>query len=364
MQLLLITFFVALLATMMVVRTARLHGGMSQDTDLKGPQKFHVKVVPRVGGLGVVLAAFGGLGLYAYQARPEFSMMGLLLAASVPAFLTGFTEDMTKRVGVLARLLATMFSGLLAAWWLGALVWRTGVPWVDMLLAAVPVLAWFLTVFAVSGIANAINIIDGFNGLASMVAMLMFASIGYVALQLGDTLVLAVALTMIGAIAGFFVWNFPGGHIFLGDGGAYFIGFMLAEAMVLLLLRNPTVSAWYALLVFVYPIFETLFSIYRRTVIRRASPGAPDGVHLHSIIFRRVMRWVAGSKSAAHITMRNSMTSPYLWLLSSLAIVPATLWWQYTWVMLFFTLLFCVTYVSLYLAIVRFKAPRWMVVRK
>jgi UDP-N-acetylmuramyl pentapeptide phosphotransferase/UDP-N-acetylglucosamine-1-phosphate transferase len=364
MQILLISFFAALLVTMLVVRTARLHGGLSEDSDLAGPQKFHVKAVPRVGGLGVVMGAFCGFGLYAYQSRHQFAMMGILLAASAPAFLMGFTEDLTKRVGILTRLLATMISGLLAAWWLGAVVMRTDMPWVDMLLHGVPFVAWIFTVFAVGGIANAINIIDGFNGLASMVAMLMFGSMAYVALELADALVLGIALMMMGAIAGFFIWNFPGGHIFLGDGGAYFIGFMLAETMILLVLRNPAVSAWYAILVFVYPLFETMFSVYRRTVINGASPGTPDGVHLHSIIYRRVVRWVAGSKTAAHITMRNSMTSPYLWLLSSLAIVPATVWWQHTWVMMAFVLLFCVTYVLLYLSIIRFRVPRWLVMRK
>ena len=83
---------------------------------------------------------------------------------------------------------------------------------------------------------------------------------------------------------GFFVWNFPAGLIFLGDGGAYFLGFYLAELAILLLHRNPEVSPMFPLLLCIYPVFETLFSIYRRKCAarpagrhaRRRPPAQPD----------------------------------------------------------------------------------------
>jgi UDP-N-acetylmuramyl pentapeptide phosphotransferase/UDP-N-acetylglucosamine-1-phosphate transferase len=96
-----------------------------------------------------------------------------------------------------------------------------------------------LTVLAVAGIANAVNIIDGFNGLASVVTICMLVSLAYVAWQVGDMFVLVSALTVAGATAGFLIWNYPVGLIFLGDGGAYFIGFMLGELAMLLVMRNP-----------------------------------------------------------------------------------------------------------------------------
>lgn len=130
-----------------------------------------------------------------------------------------------------------------------------------------------LTALAVAGLANAINIIDGFNGLAAIVATMMFLSLALVAFHVGDVFVLSCALVMAGAILGFFLWNFPGGHIFLGDGGAYLIGFMLGELAVLLTMRHTEVSAWYPVLMFIYPIFETLFSIYRKQFLRGISPG-------------------------------------------------------------------------------------------
>jgi UDP-N-acetylmuramyl pentapeptide phosphotransferase/UDP-N-acetylglucosamine-1-phosphate transferase len=169
---------------------------------------------------------------------------------------------------------------------------------------------------------------------------------------------------MAGAILGFFLWNFPGGHIFLGDGGAYLIGFMLGELAVLLTMRHVDVSAWYPVLMFIYPIFETLFSIYRKQFLRGISPGIPDGIHLHMLIYKRLMRWVVGSQEERHRLRRNSFTSPYLWLLSLLAVLPATLFWNRNGWLIAFVVVFVSTYVWLYWSIVRFRVPRWMIVKK
>jgi UDP-N-acetylmuramyl pentapeptide phosphotransferase/UDP-N-acetylglucosamine-1-phosphate transferase len=109
-----------------------------------------------------------------------------------------------------------------------------------------------------------LNIIDGMNGLAGMIATLMAVSLALVALQVQDTPIFLIATALASAALGFLVWNFPFGRVFLGDGGAYFLGFMLAELAVQLVVRNPSVSPFYALAVLFYPVFETLFSIWRR----------------------------------------------------------------------------------------------------
>jgi UDP-N-acetylmuramyl pentapeptide phosphotransferase/UDP-N-acetylglucosamine-1-phosphate transferase len=227
--------------------------------------------------------------------------------------------------------------------------------------------AWMaapLTVLAIAGIANAINIIDGFNGLASMVTICMLLSLAYVALQVDDMFVLITALMVAGATAGFLVWNYPVGLIFLGDGGAYFIGFMLGELALLLVMRNPEVSTWYAALLLMYPAFETIFSVYRRMFVRGKSPAVPDGIHLHSLIFRRIVKWTVGTKEARALLKRNARTAPYLWLFSLMAVIPATLFWQNTLVLIASCLLFVISYVWLYARIVRFKSPRWLILCK
>ena len=244
-----------------------------------------------------------------------------------------------------------------------AAIVRTAIPGLDWLVST-RIGAAMVTVFVAAGVANSINIIDGFNGLASMCSALILGSIGYVGFQVGDDLIVALAAAGAGAVLGFFVWNFPSGLIFLGDGGAYFLGFYIAELAIMLLYRNPSVSPMFPLLVCIYPVFETLFSIYRRKMLRGQPADMPDGIHLHSLIYRRIMRWAVGNQSERSHARRNSMTSPYLWILCMLAVVPAMLFWDSTPLLLAFIFLFGMVYIALYWRIVRFKSPRWMITKR
>lgn len=290
------------------------------------------------------------------------SWMVSLMACAFIAFAGGIVEDYTGKVSAMRRLLLTMAAALLAYFLLDARLDR-----IDWPFSVWPLYIWLalpISVLAVAGIANAINIIDGFNGLASVVTICMLLSLGYVALQVNDMFVLVAALMVAGATAGFLIWNYPVGLIFLGDGGAYFIGFMLGELALLLVVRNPQVSTWYAALLLIYPAFETLFSAYRRMFVRGKSPTMPDGIHLHSLIFRRIVQWAVGRKEGRALLRRNSLTSPYLWMFSLMAVIPATMFWRHTWVLMIFCLLFMTSYIWLYVRIVRFRAPRWMIRHK
>jgi UDP-N-acetylmuramyl pentapeptide phosphotransferase/UDP-N-acetylglucosamine-1-phosphate transferase len=197
-----------------------------------------------------------------------------------------------------------------------------------------------------------------------MVAIIILGGLTYVAFQVGDYPIMVAALAMIGALFGFLVWNYPRGLIFLGDGGAYLVGFWIAELSVLLTARHPEVSKWFPLLLCIYPIFETLFTIYRRVILKRVHPGMPDASHLHQLIYRRMVRWDGSDKDQKLQIYRNSMTSPYLWLLCLLGVMPAVLFWRYHLVLKGFTALFAVSYVWIYWAIVRYKVPDYLIKRR
>jgi UDP-N-acetylmuramyl pentapeptide phosphotransferase/UDP-N-acetylglucosamine-1-phosphate transferase len=358
----LLSFGASALLTLMVIKQVRLHGP-ALDTDFLGVQKVHAHVVARIGGLPIFISmAISGAVSVLPNPRLTPWLMTLLLCATL-AFIGGIVEDYTGRVSALRRLLLTLLAALLAYALLDARLDRVDVPFGSWRIAG-HWIALPLTVVAVAGIANAINIIDGFNGLASMVTICMLLSLAYVAWQVGDVFVLSTALMVAGATAGFLIWNYPIGLIFLGDGGAYFIGFMLGELALLLVIRNPAVSTWYPVLLLIYPVFETLFSAYRRLFLRGKSPVLPDGIHLHSLIFRRIVQWTIGKREARALMRRNALTSPYLWLFSLMAVIPATVFWKNMLVLIFFSLLFVVSYVWLYARIVRFKSPRWLILRK
>jgi UDP-N-acetylmuramyl pentapeptide phosphotransferase/UDP-N-acetylglucosamine-1-phosphate transferase len=363
MSVLVLSFLISLLVTLWIVRYSYLHARFTADSDLSGVQKFHTIAVPRVGGIGIFLGVLLALSMRYFQSA-EVGIFGLLLiAVSLPAFLSGLIEDLTKRVGVRVRLFATIASAGLAGYFLNAWLNSVQILGIDNLMLAYPFVAIALTCFAVGGVANAFNIIDGYNGLSAMVAVIILSGIAYVAFQVSDYEIMIAALAMIGALLGFLVWNYPRGLIFLGDGGAYFIGFWIAELSVLLTSRHPEVSKWFPLLLCLYPIFETLFTIYRRIVLKRVHPGMPDASHLHQLIYMRIVRWSVGGEDGLRTTQRNAMTSPYLWVLATLSVIPAILFWRYHLVLKVFAVLFSITYIWIYWSIVRFKVPEWIRIR-
>lgn len=361
MLLFLLAFVVSAALTLLLVRSAHLHGRHSGDHDFSKPQGIHAVAVPRIGGLSIVLgimAAAAAMWLVVGPTEGRFAFT--LLACSFIAFFAGFVQDLTEALTPRGRLVATALSAVIAFFWMDAAIRDTDIPGLDWIVSF-SAGSLVITVLVVAGIANAINIIDGLNGLASMCVVLMLSALSYVAFQVDDSLLGGLGLAGVGAVMGMFLWNFPLGLIFLGDGGAYFLGFFVSELSILLLVRNPSeVSPFFPALVCIYPIFETLFSIYRRWFLRSVPPSVPDGIHLHSLIYRRVMRWAVGGRSAHELTRRNSMSSPYLWLLSMLSIVPAVIFWDNTPILAMFLVMFVASYLTLYWRIVRFKSPRWL----
>lgn len=279
--------------TILIVISQRWHGRFSMDHDLAGVQKFHDRPVPRVGGVALFFSILFALAIcqsFTNHLPQKFDvhLASLLLYASLPVFVAGLIEDTTKKVAVPFRLAAAFASALLASWLLNATVNHLDIWGVDRLLDYAPV-AIVVTAVVVAGGTNAMNIIDGFNGLAGTATLVILAGFGILAWQADDVFVTQLVLLGMGATIGFLIINYPTGGVFLGDGGAYFLGFWISEIAVLLMVRNPAINAWQVLGVCAYPVIEVLFSMYRRKIIRKASPGAPDSLHLHTLVYRRVI---------------------------------------------------------------------------
>jgi len=332
------------------------------------PQRFHLGDVPRLGGAAMFAACTIGWAAMAFAPR----MLGLDYAipfdgtqaltwwvVTLAGVVSGVVEDVTHRLRARWRFLSTGCAALLAVALFGLTVPRTGVPPVDMLWAMTPWLGIALAVFALAGLPHAFNIIDGYNGLAGIVSLICCLAIASVALRLGDRQLAALMIVLAGATAGFLLWNFPHGLIFAGDGGAYLWGLVIAICGTQLVQRHPQVSPWFPVLLLIYPVWETLFSIYRKRV-RGLSPSVADALHFHQLIFRRIVRQVFHDDEKRRMLIRNNRTSPYLWGFTLLTVIPAALFWNNTPVLIVFTFLFIVSYVWCYTSIVRFRAQRWM----
>ena len=299
--------------SVLVVLTTRWHGFLSLD-ESAGVQKVHAHPTPRVGGLPMVLGLV--VALWAGPDELRDKTWPWLLAA-IPAFAFGLAEDLTKRVGVTQRLLATMASGVLAWALTGYAVTVANVWGLDWLLQFTVVSVLF-TAFAVGGMANAINIIDGLNGLASSMVLWALLGMATLAATLGDTVLASTCLLLAACVLGFFVVNWPFGKLFLGDGGSYFLGFALSWACVLLVERHDSVTAFAALLICIPPVAEVFYSVYRRKM-RHQNPGHPDRLHFHSLVKRRIMQRLMPHSSP---TLRNSMGGL---LVGGMSLLPAVL---------------------------------------
>lgn len=303
-----------------VVFTQHWHGHFTMDST-KGVQKFHSAPTTRIGGVPIMT---GVLAIWALAPAPWQPILGPMMWASLPALVCGLAEDVTKRVNVRVRLMATIGSGVAGSLITGTTLTHTGIPFMDQALQASWPLALAFTGFAVGGVANAVNIVDGFNGLAPGLIILCLCALGFIALQAGDPALAGVMFALAAVVVGFLAVNFPLGKIFLGDGGAYVLGFWLAWLAVMLMERNPGVSPAAVLLACAYPVVEVLFSVVRR--LRRGhSPMHPDRLHLHSLLQCRLAR-----KRLAHwpVVMQNASVSPLVWLISVGASLLGVLFWN------------------------------------
>ena len=326
--------------------------GLGGDSHLGDkPQRFHISSVSRLGGVGVfvgfcisLLFLDGGLGLG-----------GSVLLCALPVFLVGVGEDLTGRILPRWRLSVAGGAALVGALWLGAIL---GLPFGGSWGVWHKVLSVVFTVLCVAGVTHSFNIIDGFNGLASGVGMIVLAALGWLAFMFGDQALCNICCGMAAAVFGFFLWNYPGGKIFLGDSGAYVLGFVIALISVLLVVRHPEVSWFLSLVLVIYPVTETLFSMWRR-LSRGQSAGSADARHLHTLVHQRLNRW--HRQSHRHGAWRNSLTSTFFWMLTLVTVLPALIFWDNSAVLIGLACGFVAAYVWFYSRLVRFRVPRWMV---
>ena len=351
-RLFLLSFAVSLGVCYLTLRFEHLHRHFTGDVAAAGSHKVHTRSVSRIGGLSIFVGWVVALIASEYSNTPPTHAFGIWLLCLLPAFAGGFAEDLTKRVTPSMRLVACFISAGLAYYLLGASISRIDIMGADTLLA-LPIVSLLFTCFAVAGVAHAINIIDGLNGLASGVCFIALLALGYVGFQVGDAEVLLMCGLGAGAVLGFRVWNYPSGRIFCGDGGAYFLGAFIAIISALLVYRHPNVSAWFPLLLVLYPVWETLFSAYRRRVLRGRPASVADKLHMHTLFYKRVKHPVEDGKARSR---RNSDASVSMLLFACGSAIPAVLWWDQGMYLITAALAYVVLYLMIYRRLVRFGA--------
>ncbi|HWM42184.1 MAG TPA: glycosyl transferase, partial [Burkholderiales bacterium] len=134
------------------------------------------------------------------------------------------------------------------------------------------------------------------------------------------------------------------------------------ELSVMLVHRNSEVSPWFPLVLLIYPIWETLFTVYRRKA-RGHSTARADALHLHSLVYRRVVRWRGFEGEPSDYVARNSIASMVLWIIPAACLVFALVFWEESLPLQLAAAAFGIFYTLGYWRLVRFGIPAWLVIR-
>ncbi len=238
-------------------------------------RKIHTKSTLRTGGLIILFAYIGGLFFFKMYSTKEFQPFILSVLA---IFILGSLDD-KYGLGVKRRI---FFQAAIACFF----VLNTDGALSDLDIFSIPlVLRVPFTIFAIVGVINSFNIIDGMNGLSAGLGIIAASSLGGMAFFLGDKEIFTFAALFVGALSGFMIFNLRG-KIFMGDSGSYLTGFVVSTLSLMLVARNPDVSAFAPFLIVLIPVFDTLFAVYRRRRLK-IDPFKADRRHLHHMLARR-----------------------------------------------------------------------------
>jgi len=278
-----IGFICALIIAVVITPLVKQFAFFVGAIDKPNERKVHTKLMPRLGGLAIYLAFILGFFIV-YPAITGIDgklVWGLIIGGSI-IVLVGALDDRFelspkwKLLGQIAAAIVVISFGID--------IEKVHMPFMETEIS----LGWLsypITLLWLVGISNAINLIDGLDGLASGVSGIATASILVLALIMGNVTVVLLCAVLLGSIIGFMFFNFYPAKIFMGDSGALFLGFSLATLSILEFKQVALVTFLVPIFVFGVPISDTFFAILRR-VLNKKPISVADKNHLHHCLLR------------------------------------------------------------------------------
>lgn len=293
-------FFFALAITYVLTPVIQSRAVKLGVLDKPSDRKLHTTPIPRLGGVAIYLSIFITSLLmlphywnYSVTSIGTFTLLGVFASGTI-IFFVGLLDDLeplSPQIKLTIQLIAATI-----AWYLGVKIITISNPFYHadfgffklsiggQAIPFDPLISYFLTVIWIVGITNAINLIDGMDGLATGISLIGAMAIWAVSVdfkinQPGGAL---MAATIAGALLGFLRWNFNPARIFLGDSGAYLIGFLLASLTIGCTTKKVAIAVITPLMVLIFalPIVDTTLAIIRRLISGRPIMQ-PDKEHLH-----------------------------------------------------------------------------------
>jgi UDP-GlcNAc:undecaprenyl-phosphate GlcNAc-1-phosphate transferase len=285
-------FFIATLTSLVLTPIIRRLCGRYKLLDVPlDSRRVHSKAIPRLGGVAIYLSCIVALSLLPFVDNLLTQALGHhapeILATLIPAtlvLLLGVYDDLHGTNATVKFVVLGLIASLFYV--LGGRIDALSIPFLGSVHLPVAV-SFAVTVLWLVGIANAFNLIDGLDGLASGAALFSSLVILAVSISQERPLMIVVALVLCGALAGFLRYNFNPASIFLGDSGALFVGFTLAALSVLGTQKATTaVAVVIPILAFGFPMVDTAITMMRRLISRRPIFEG-DNEHVHHMLLAR-----------------------------------------------------------------------------
>lgn len=280
----LIAFFVSIALTRLIMRVAVRFDFVDKPDYVR---KFHKDAVPCVGGIGIFIAFFLPVTalFFFYENFISEQLMHLptellgLVGGATIGLVMGFIDDV-RGMHIRWKLLLQALAATVA-FAAGYTIAEVNIPFVGVI--EVGILSYPLTLFWFLGCMNALNFLDGLDGLAAGVSLLVSITLFLVSLIFENGVSMVLAISLAGAIMGFLLYNFHPARIFLGDSGSMLLGFLIGALSILAgrtTETTTTVSLFIPLVALGLPVLDTCLVIARRW-FRRAPIASPDRRHIH-----------------------------------------------------------------------------------
>jgi UDP-GlcNAc:undecaprenyl-phosphate GlcNAc-1-phosphate transferase len=247
---------------------------------------FKEKKIPRIGGIAIVLSLIISLIFLRIAFSPIFidieedASYSLFFLAVLVIFALGIYDDV-KGAEAVKKFLLQIIAAILI-YFAGFKIAEVSVPFLGTKSLGFDFLSFLLTIIWVVGVTNAVNIMDGLDGLAVGVSFFAALSMGILAFMSAQFHIVVMIVVLLGAMIGFYPFNFPRAKIYLGDSGSMVIGFLLAVLSISKIHRKVSlaISLMIPIIILFLPILETLVTIARRAS-RRQNIFTGDTDHFH-----------------------------------------------------------------------------------
>jgi UDP-N-acetylmuramyl pentapeptide phosphotransferase/UDP-N-acetylglucosamine-1-phosphate transferase len=271
----------------------------TKDNKFSKPQAFHLKSIPRMGGFLIYI--FITIFLIIFYQKVYFFYSILFLGSFF--FILGFIEDLNISIKPQFRLFLMFLSTFFLIYFLDIKIFNTQLSILNNLINNNKIISSLFVCLCLLFIINGCNFIDGFNGLLIIHSIIILGILYFINFQNSnvDYLRYFILFLIITCFSVLF-YNFPKAKIFLGDGGAYFLGSIMSLITIELSNLNKIISPFFFACLLFYIFFEVFFSFFRKIFFYKSSPLKPDKQHLHMLLFKFIFHNIKNFEKANYIT--------------------------------------------------------------